>query len=208
MKIQRLEEEVSKDNQSYKNYNTSFILTDRNTVTRYDFEILNHHEAIVYSDELECPKKVIEEFLFYSGFISQIRNEKQEIIYHQQPKHIMKLEIDKIQPSQLYINEEKLRRLLTWVKEPKDIIVPVIYDGNQYVLIDGHTRLKVAELLGFERVYAYMDEWEESIEDFVHFCHEEDKYTISDLPIISKNDYQMKWCDFCKNYFDTKKTKD
>ena len=60
MKIQRLEEEVSKDNESYKNHNTSFILTDGNIVTRYDFEILNHHEAIVRTDTLECPMKVIE----------------------------------------------------------------------------------------------------------------------------------------------------
>ena len=205
MEVQRLEEEVSKDNESYKNHNTSFISTDRNTITRYDFEILNHHEAIVYTDTLECPMKVIEEFLFYSGFISLIRNQKQQIIYQQPPKHIMKLEIARIQPSQLYINEEKLRRLLTWIKEPKDIIVPVIYYANQYVLIDGHTRLKAAELLGFHKIYAYIDEWEDCIEDFIHFCHEENKYTISDLPIISKNDYQMKWCDFCKKYFASKK---
>lgn len=201
MEVERCEGRILDAVSTIKNHNTSFILTHLNESIRYDFEIMNHKEAILHTKAELCPKEVIEEFLFYSGFISQIKTVNGEFIYHQPPKNVMKQPLDCIQPSQLYVNEEKLKRLLTWINDPRDIIVPVIQLNEQYVSIDGHTRLKAAELLGFHEIYIYLDDFEVYIEDFVHFCQNEQKYSIYDLSIISDEEYQIKWCTFCEAYF-------
>lgn len=206
MRVERCEEEFFGTHTNIKNHNTSFLLfsSDEEDPLRYDFEIINHHQAILHTEAMSCPELVINEFLFYSGFISHIETVNGRIVYHQPKKKIISLEISKIQPSQLYINEKKLDRLLTWIKSPEEIIIPVIRRGTQWVSIDGHTRLKAAQLLGFKQIYVYVDEFEPYIDDFIQFCQQDKKFTIYDLPVISNGDYQIQWCLFCDQYFQQK----
>lgn len=206
MRVERCEEEFFGTHTNIKNHNTSFLLfsSDEEDPLRYDFEIINHHQAILHTEAMSCPELVINEFLFYSGFISHIETVNGRIVYHQPKKKIISLEISKIQPSQLYINEKKLDRLLTWIKSPEEIIIPVIRRGTQWVCIDGHTRLKAAQLLGFKQIYVYVDEFEPYIDDFIQFCQQDKKFTIYDLPVISNEDYQIQWCLFCDQYFQQK----
>ena len=204
MKLERCEEERLNHHVGIQNHNTSFRVTDLKESTQYDFEIVNHQKAILHTDGNECPQEVIEEFLFYSGFINHIETLEGTIIYHQPKKKVMKVPLLNIQPSQLYINEAKLNRLLTWIQKPEDIIIPIIEEGNQWISIDGHTRLKAAELLGFSEIYVYLDEYEPYIDDFVYFCQKEQKFNIRDLPIITNEAYQIKWCLFCESYFKSK----
>lgn len=206
MRVERCEEEFFGTHTNIKNHNTSFLLfsSDEEDPLRYDFEIINHHQAILHTEAMSCPELVIDEFLFYSGFISHIETVDGRIIYHQPKKKIISLEISKIQPSQLYINEKKLDRLLTWIKSPEEIIIPVIRRGTQWVSVDGHTRLKAAQLLGFKQIYVYVDEFEPYIDDFIQFCQQDKKFTIYDLPVISNEDYQIQWCLFCDQYFQQK----
>lgn len=206
MRVERCEEEFFGTHTNIKNHNTSFLLfsSDEEDPLRYDFEIINHHQAILHTEAMSCPELVINEFLFYSGFISHIETVNGRIVYHQPKKKIISLEISKIQPSQLYINEKKLDRLLTWIKSPEEIIIPVIRRGTQWVSIDGHTRLKAAQLLGFKQIYVYVDEFEPYIDDFIQFCQQDKKFTIYDLPVISNEDYQIQWCLFCDQYFQQK----
>ena len=206
MRVERCEEEFFGTHTNIKNHNTSFLLfsSDEEDPLRYDFEIINHHQAILHTEAMSCPELVIDEFLFYSGFISHIETVNGRIVYHQPKKKIISLEISKIQPSQLYINEKKLDRLLTWIKSPEEIIIPVIRRGTQWVSIDGHTRLKAAQLLGFKQIYVYVDEFEPYIDDFIQFCQQDKKFTIYDLPVISNEDYQIQWCLFCDQYFQQK----
>ncbi|MDO5794452.1 MAG: ParB/RepB/Spo0J family partition protein [Turicibacter sp.] len=206
MRVERCEEEFFGTHTNIKNHNTSFLLfsSDEEDPLRYDFEIINHHQAILHTEAMSCLELVINEFLFYSGFISHIETVNGRIVYHQPKKKIISLEISKIQPSQLYINEKKLDRLLTWIKSPEEIIIPVIRRGTQWVSIDGHTRLKAAQLLGFKQIYVYVDEFEPYIDDFIQFCQQDKKFTIYDLPVISNEDYQIQWCLFCDQYFQQK----
>lgn len=206
MRVERCEEEFFGTHTNIKNHNTSFLLfsSDEEDPLRYDFEIINHHQAILHTEAMSCPELVINEFLFYSGFISHIETVNGRIVYHQPKKKIISLEISKIRPSQLYINEKKLDRLLTWIKSPEEIIIPVIRRGTQWVSIDGHTRLKAAQLLGFKQIYVYVDEFEPYIDDFIQFCQQDKKFTIYDLPVISNEDYQIQWCLFCDQYFQQK----
>ena len=208
MRVERCEDNVLETHEGIKNHNTSFWLfsDEKSQPLRYEFEIINHHQAILHTKAAHCPQVVIEEFLFYSGFISHIETKERQVLYHQPKKEILSLDLLSIQPSQLYINEKKLNQLLTWIKRPEQVIVSVIKRGKQWVCIDGHTRLKVAQLLGFKEVSVYVDEFEPCIDDFVELCQRNQKLTINDLPIISHEDYQIQWSLFCQQYFRQKQS--
>ena len=77
------------------------------------------------------------------------------------PDKIFYLPIDKIQPSQLYISDGKLRLVHEWF-DPSDNMefdpIPVkLYDGH-YLMTDGHTRIAAAVLAGWETVPVTWDD--------------------------------------------------
>ncbi len=189
-----------------QNHSTCFTVSEQGKRAYYAFEIINHSQAILYSTSFMGLEEVIEEFLFYSGFIEEIRLEEGKVIYRSPKKYQWQEEIDRIQPSQLYVSEEKYKRLLNWIEKEEDIKIPVTLLGEKVVALDGHTRLKVAKNLNFKKVTVYLEESDPYIADFVHLCEVENKTRIVDVPIISKDHYQKQWIEFCQHYFQTCQT--
>lgn len=111
-----------------------------------------------------------------------------------------------LQPSQLYISQEKLSR----VQENFDAknlpgLEPIPYedlDGLK-VMTDGHTRAMAAFLAGCIAVPAYPDpdelDWE-AYQICVGWCHAEAIYSIQDLRerVISAEDYERLWLNRCR----------
>ena len=118
--------------------------------------------------------------------------------------NIFQMKLDSIQPSQLYINTEKLRYVMRLLKSKPFSVkpVPVKKIGNQVVLVDGHTRAFAAFLLGISEISVQWEDeeldWEE-YEVCVKWCEEEGIHTISDLKkrVVSSRDYQILWLDRC-----------
>lgn len=201
MKIERVSSGSSTFQTQLQLHHTCFRIHEEGEVYEYAFEIINHEKAIVYANTDCYLNEVIEEFLFYSGFIQMIYDQQGHLLYVAPFKKRFKVLLSEIQPSQLYINEKKLTELATWVKSEEDIIIPVTKLKGQWVSVDGHTRLKLAQLLDVEKVYVYEEESDAYINDFVRFCQNEQKDSIYDLPIISEMEYEVLWNQFCENYF-------
>jgi len=116
---------------------------------------------------------------------------------------IMKL--DEIQPSQLFINSEKLSLVMkTFDVNPRSIEpIPVKKIGEQIVFVDGHTRAFAAFLKGMSEVKVYWEEdeldWDE-YEVCVDWCKKEEINTIADLKerVIPSKQYQVLWLDRCE----------
>ena len=115
------------------------------------------------------------------------------------------MKLNSIQPSQLYINSDKLGYVMRRFQQPERVLVrpiPVKKLGNQVVFVDGHTRAFAAFLLGFSEISVYWEDeeldWEE-YEICVRWCMQEGIHTISDLRnrIVSNEDYQVLWLDRC-----------
>ena len=73
---------------------------------KYFFEISNR-EAKLFTNTNQYITEAIEEFLFYSGFVTIIKDENDNILYSKDVPQPYWLEISKIQPSQFYINQQK-----------------------------------------------------------------------------------------------------
>jgi len=116
------------------------------------------------------------------------------------------LDIESIQPSQLYISSEKLERVGEWFDpgRPEDFEpVPVKMLDDRLVYTDGHTRALAAHLAGWTTLSAV---WEEDDLDWeayrisVEWCRSEGVFTVADLAarIVNPKDYERLWLDRCR----------
>ena len=114
------------------------------------------------------------------------------------------MKLGEIQPSQLFINSEKLSLVMkTFDANPRSIeFIPVKKIGDQVVFVDGHTRAFASFLRGMSEVKVYWEEdeldWDE-YEVCVDWCKKEGINTIADLKerVIPSKEYQVLWLDRC-----------
>ena len=167
---------------------------------RYFFRI-SGREAILFTDTHKYIPEVINEFLFYSGFISTIRDEKGAILLDKKPSESYLCEISKLQPSQFYINKTKLENCKKWIKSQDDIFVPIVVRDGKTILQDGHTRVLAAMELGYSCVNVYPECWDSYIFDFVDEAVKRGINNISDMNLLTDEEYQVKWYGFCDEFF-------
>jgi hypothetical protein len=76
--------------------------------------------------------------------------------------NIFQMKLDSIQPSQLYINSEKLRYVMKQLQYKPVFIkpIPVKKLQDQIVFVDGHTRALAALLLGLSEIPVYWEDEE------------------------------------------------
>jgi len=117
------------------------------------------------------------------------------------------MEILDIQPSQLFISEDKLERASKWLNyktlekyEP----IPVKKLNGRIIFADGHTRAFALYKMGIEFINVYWDEdnldWN-LYKKCVDWCLQEGVKNISNFEerIIKKEDYKILWINRCKD---------
>jgi len=166
---------------------------------KYFFEI-NGREAVLFTNTEQYISKVIDEFLFYSGFINLIKDEEGNVL-HKRTIEPYLLEISKIQPSQFYINQQKLESCKKWIKSLKDIFIPIAIKDGKTISLDGHTRIKAAIDLGYTSVFVYPDEYDDTIFHFVDEAVRRNINSVYNMEVISGEEYKVKWDKFCDELF-------
>jgi len=168
---------------------------------RYFFEIDGREATLFTNTKLYIPQ-AIDEFLYYSGFIASIKDKEGNILLTRTPNTPYLCEINKLQPSQFYINEKKLENCKKWIKRPEDIFVPITMKDRKTILLDGHTRVRAAIDLGYTAVYVYPDKCDVgSILAFVEESIRRQINNVSDMELLSDEAYELKWRSFCNNFF-------
>lgn len=116
------------------------------------------------------------------------------------------MNLDLIQPSQLYISEKKLANIQKQFDSNKTNtpgVIPIKMLDNEIIFTDGHTRAFVAYLAGFKTIKV---EWETEELDWemyqicVQWCKDEEIFTIADLVsrVIDHHEYEILWYKRCK----------
>ena len=171
-----------------------FFSEDR--TCKYFFEIKGQ-EAILHANTGMYTAEVIDEFLFYSGFITLIKTPDGDVLLEKATVEPRMFEVSKIQPSQFYISDEKLARCKRWITGPEDIHIPVVIKDGICISLDGHTRLRAAIDLGYPSVYVYPDECDEVIFRFVAEAVKRNITSVYDMEIVGSEEYKAKWDGFC-----------
>lgn len=115
-----------------------------------------------------------------------------------------KLRIEEIQPSQLYINKEKLKAVLEALEDDNSRLepIPIKELDGELVSTDGHTRLLAWIMKGHEEVECEWEDLEMSWEAYricVKWCKDEGIVNAIHLQdrIIENEEYQKLWLDRC-----------
>ncbi|MBS4536350.1 hypothetical protein GOQ29_12055 [Clostridium sp. D2Q-14] len=194
--------------------NNFFIAADEknnNIIATGELDIINQEEANLGIDiaieeinEHEITIKFINEILYWNPFLKTIRYEKGEFNNHN-ASDLEVVSIEDIQPSQLYISKDKIRKVSSWLDSYEKVIIPVVEIDGRYVSTDGHTRLVQAFINGYKNVYIYMDKDidSETSRVFVDWCRDENITSIKDLSsrLINRKEYEVKWIGRCENCF-------
>lgn len=165
----------------------------------YSVKIISKNKAVISGEDSSLFEEVIETFRYYAEHISVFIDEKGNIVKDYPKVNVFPLNLYMIQPSQLFVNENKLKAISSFIHKSEDIIIPLMKYKDQYISLDGHTRMKAAELKGIETVYGCMSQDEEY---GIHFSLEAKKRkitSIKDVKVLNDEDYEREWIQFCEN---------
>lgn len=170
----------------------------------YEVEILGRDSAVIRGSRQELYSSVIEVFRFYAGHISRFYDSVGELVQEFAPMELFSVKLNAIQPSQFYVDEEKLAAVWQFVRRAEDVVIPVTPEGGRFISQDGHTRLAAAVRLGIDKAYAFIgdaDDTDDILRSFAEEARNRGVLSPYDLPVIPHGEYEVKWNQFCDEFF-------
>ena len=155
---------------------------------------------ITCSDKTVLPA-LIEEFRFHAPHITRFVDEQGALVQAFPPRELLTIPLTDIQPSQFYVDVEKLAAVRSFIRQPEDIIIQVLPHAGRYIALDGHTRLCLAAMEGWSHVRAVAEETDAYIFDFVTEAQKRGIDTPADMALVPHAEYEIKWNRFCDDYF-------
>lgn len=158
-----------------KRYHYAFERKKDSTIIRYD--------DITYIDE------AAEYFKNLNLYINKIKSNDNEYYREFDYIHSFKLPLDVIQPTDMFVDEEKYNYLKDIDVDPENIYLPVRIIDDHYVLLNGITFLKIMKE-NYERlVNVYINDDVYVSDDLLYVLREKNIIKIDDVDIIEHNVY-------------------
>ena len=130
----------------------------------YEVEIISESEAVIRGADQTLFPIVIAEFRFYTPHIIRFYDNDRNVIKVFPNIKLLKIPLNQIQPSQFYVDKDKITAISNYIHEADDIVIQVMPYQNGYISLDGHTRLYYAVMKGWKYVRAV----EETSDDWVY----------------------------------------
>ena len=167
----------------------------------YEIEIISDHEAVVRGGDRNAYWPLIDEFRFYTPHITRFLDINGGIIREYPPVQLLTLKLSEIQPSQFYVDRDKIDAIRSFIHKVDDIIIQVLPNQGKYISLDGHTRLYYAVMNGWDSVRAVVEESDDWVYGFVDEARRRSIFTPHDLISVSHEEYEEKWDKFCDEFF-------
>lgn len=167
----------------------------------YEVEIISDYEAIISGVDQAMYAEIIEEFRFFTPHITRIYNRDGQIVKEYPPAQLLTLRLDQIQPSQFFVDEDKIAAISSFIHKPQDIIIQVLPNEDRFISLDGHTRLYYVVMQGWECVRAVVESSDDWVYKFVTEAQKRGIYTPKEMTLVSHDEYEEKWNRFCDDFF-------
>lgn len=185
-------------NREVLNQHGAFIVDEK---YKCSFKIINENSAIVIFDKEVDMHQLIDEFRFYSGHIVNFYSEDMELIKAFPPMNIFHINIRDIQPSQFFVDMDKVKAISSFIECEDDIVISLAKIEDAFISLDGHTRLYYAVSKGYSKVKGYLTEQGDYLDGFVEEARKRNVFSPYDLELISHEEYRIKWDKFCDDFF-------
>lgn len=166
----------------------------------YEVEIISDSEAVIRGADPAVYAAIIDDFRFYTPHITRFYDGNRLIVKEFPARQIFTLRLEQIQPSQFYVDEDKIAAISSFIHRPDDIIIQVLPHKERYISLDGHTRLYYAVMKGWESVRAVVETSDEWVYGFVEEAVKRGIHSPKDLILVSHREYEEKWNRFCDDF--------
>ncbi len=167
----------------------------------YQIEITDLSSAVICGENPAVFKTLIEEFRFHAPHIFKFYDTYARLIAEYPAPALFDVPLEAIQPSQFYVDKEKLTAVQTFICTPEDIVVQVIPYGDRFISLDGHTRLYLAVQNGFTTVKAVKSETDDWVWTFVHEAERRNILRPRDMVLLPHAQYEIQWYRYCDDVF-------
>lgn len=165
-------------------------------------EIISESEAIVRGEATTCFVDLIEEFRFFTPHIYKFCDANRNVVKEYPAVSLLELLLECIQPSQFYVDEDKIAAIRSFIQNPQDSIIQVAIYGDRFISLDGHTRLYHAVTNGWKSVRAVVvDSSENWTLRFVKEAQKRKIFQPKDMILVPHTEYEEKWNHFCDEMF-------
>ena len=167
------------------------------------FKIRDYCSAVVLFDDYSNIEPIIEEFRFYAEHITVFYDQLGNKIAEYPPIPLKTVPLEEIQPSQFYVDTDKVQAVSTFIFNEHDIILPVTYDKRlgRYISLDGHTRMYYAYSQGWKTINVFESQTDSYIFSFVDEARNRGVFSAKDLIRLPHEEYVQKWDKFCDEFF-------
>ena len=167
----------------------------------YEVEIISDYEAIISGVDQAVYAELIEEFRFYTPHITRFLDGDGQIVKEYPQVQLLTLSLDQIQPSQFFVDEDKIAAISSFIQKPQDIIIQVLPNEDRFISLDGHTRLYYAVMKGWGCVRAVVESSDDWVYKFVTEAQKRGICTPKEMTLVSHDEYEEKWNRFCDDFF-------
>lgn len=144
----------------------------------------------------------LDEFRFYAEHITRFFDPQGRLLRVYPPVRLFRAAMEEIQPSQFFVDEDKLRAVSAFVHAIEDVVIPVARMDGRWVACDGHTRLRRAWQLGFREVLAFETAVPgDYLAAFVREAQRRGVYAPDDLTLLPHAEYDLRWNRYCDDFF-------
>ena len=151
-----------------------------------------------------CPEAaipaLIEAFRFNAPHITRFLDGDGELLTQLPPVIPFPVALADIQPSQFFVDAEKLAAVRSFIHGPEDVTIPVIAHPTapgRFISLDGHTRLLLASQQGWTHVRAVMDTADDVLLAFAAEAARRGVHTPADMAVLPHAAYELRWNAFC-----------
>lgn len=170
----------------------------------YQIEITDSNSAVIQGKDPAVYKPLIEEFRFHAPHIIKFYDKGSKLIAKYSIPNLLDIPLESIQPSQFFVDEDKLKAVRTFIGKAEDIVVQVMPYGDRYISLDGHTRLYFAVRNGFVTVKAVESETDDWVWPFVHEAERRNILCPRDMILLPHEQYEIQWNQYCDEVFANK----
>ena len=173
-------------------------VTDGTTSYYYEF-VPNGNKALVITNNLSYITDAVLEYRKYKKYINIFYTKDRSYYEEFEYTFSFKLPISCIQPSKFFIDSDALD-LYEKYKEYDETYVKVAIINEEYVCIDGHTKL-YAMLMDYEKlVNVFIDDYPYYINDLVYIAKEQNLRNIKSINVVNHEEYEKYWLSFINEY--------
>ena len=164
-----------------------FTIVDNDKKYHYEFEIHDDQARVIY-DNIFHIKDAIGAFRKYNKHIVRFYNSDRSFYLAFDDIHTFKLPVDILQPSKFFIDEEKYNAIEKHLENER-LVVPVTILDDEYVLLDGHARVKYLIDNYVKMVDVYLDTPDIDCQNRVYIAKENNLFKVKNMEILPHEEY-------------------